>query len=437
MSCGWRRAKTSPLGAPYTGLRFGRAVDLHRRQRRRGIFDSRRFGGRGALFSPNAGKESICAARRARADAALSLGDGGARMGPSLARRIVAAGPDRGIYSPCQRRFLRDKQGAAMRSESPVVSVIVPVYNRAEQVVGAIDSIVEQTFENWELIAVDDGSTDETPAVLRACAEKDSRLRIIRQENKGVAAARNAALRAARGEIVSLQDSDDASLPSLLQNGVDFLRANPKIAGLHQRMKNSDSKGRPRGFAYLNKWQTLRISAMRSVGGYREFFVGSEDSDFNCRLEERGYRAVTSSHVLMSACRHQGARLSMGERKRRLFVDPARLRRATALGRDGFCRPRKDLFRDYGHFVFARAGRLRRFLARACALPHRSRRQKASAHRGVARAVWGRGKIHRQFARRIDSLRRYQFRRRRRRAPRPPFVADFFFAREKLRAVFE
>ena len=201
-----------------------------------------------------------------------------------------------------------------MRSESPVVSVIVPVYNRAERVVSAIDSIVGQTFENWELIAVDDGSTDETPAALRACAEKDSRLRIIRQENKGVAAARNAALRAARGEIVSLQDSDDASLPSLLQNGVDFLRANPKIAGLHQRMKNSDSKGRSRGFAYLNKWQTLRISAARSVGGYREFFVGSEDSDFNCRLEECGYRAATSRHVLMRACRHQGARLSMSER---------------------------------------------------------------------------------------------------------------------------
>ena len=137
-----------------------------------------------------------------------------------------------------------------MRSESPVVSVIVPVYNRAERVVGAIDSIVGQTFENWELIAVDDGSTDETPAALRACAEKDSRLRIIRQENKGVAAARNAALRAARGEFVALQDSDEISSPFRLRLCVDFLRANSAIAGLHQRMKSIDAKGDMRGFRF-------------------------------------------------------------------------------------------------------------------------------------------------------------------------------------------
>ena len=201
-----------------------------------------------------------------------------------------------------------------MRSESPVVSVIVPVYNRAERVVGAIDSIAGQTFENWELIAVDDGSTDETPAVLRACAEKDSRLRIIRQENKGVAAARNAALRAARGEIVSLQDSDEISSPSRLRLCVDFLRVNSAIAGLHQRMKSIDAKGDMRGFAFAKKWQTLRLAAARAVGGYREFFLSSEDADLNSRLEERGYRAVAPSQVLIGSRRHQGVRLSMGER---------------------------------------------------------------------------------------------------------------------------
>ena len=201
-----------------------------------------------------------------------------------------------------------------MRSESPVVSVIVPVYNRAERVVGAIDSIVGQTFENWELIAVDDGSTDETPAALRACAEKDSRLRIIRQENKGVAAARNAALRAARGEFVALQDSDEISSPPRLRLCVDFLRANSAIAGLHQRMKSVDAKGDMRGFAFAKKWQTLRLSVARAVGGYREFFPSSEDADLNSRLEERGYRAVSPSQVLIGSRRHQGARLSMGER---------------------------------------------------------------------------------------------------------------------------
>lgn len=202
----------------------------------------------------------------------------------------------------------------AMRDESPAVSVILPVYNRAERVVGAVDSIVAQTFQNWELIAVDDGSTDATPATLRACAERESRLRIIRQENKGVAAARNAALRAARGEFVSLLDSDDKALPLLLRDGVDFLRANPSIAGLHRWMKSCDAESRPRGFARLNKWQTFRASAARAVGGYREFFGSSEDSDFSGRLEERDYRAATPRRVLMLSPRHQGARLSLGER---------------------------------------------------------------------------------------------------------------------------
>ena len=111
---------------------------------------------------------------------------------------------------------------------APAVSVILPVYNRAATLARCVESVRAQTFADWELIAVDDASSDDSVVALERFA--DPRIRILRHErNGGPSAARNTALRAARGEFVALIDSDDEWLPrklevqlGLLENGGDL-----------------------------------------------------------------------------------------------------------------------------------------------------------------------------------------------------------------------
>ena len=91
----------------------------------------------------------------------------------------------------------------------PQVSVIVPVYNVEKYIRRCVDSILAQTFEDFELILVDDGSPDNCPAICDEYAAKDNRVRVIHQENGGVSGARNAALNVATGEYIAFCDSDD------------------------------------------------------------------------------------------------------------------------------------------------------------------------------------------------------------------------------------
>jgi glycosyltransferase involved in cell wall biosynthesis len=108
----------------------------------------------------------------------------------------------------------------------PRVSVVIPTYNRASFVREAIDSVLAQTFTDFELIVIDDGSTDDTPAVL---APYGNRIRYIRQENRGEGMARNAGLAVATGEWVSFLDSDDLMLPDNLSALVALVDARPEI----------------------------------------------------------------------------------------------------------------------------------------------------------------------------------------------------------------
>lgn len=110
---------------------------------------------------------------------------------------------------------------------TPAVSIILPVYNRRHVLQRAIDSVVAQSFEDWELVVVDDGSTDGTPESL---AGSDSRIRLIRQTNRGAAAARNRGIAEARGQFIAFLDSDDAWLPHFLRLTHEHLTRNPHDA---------------------------------------------------------------------------------------------------------------------------------------------------------------------------------------------------------------
>jgi glycosyltransferase involved in cell wall biosynthesis len=107
---------------------------------------------------------------------------------------------------------------------NPTVSVIIPTYNRAGMLTAAIDSVLAQDFTDFELIVVDDGSTDDTLEILTAYG---SRIQVIRQRNQGVSAARNRGIAAASGRFITFLDSDDLWLPGKLTIQIDFLQNTP------------------------------------------------------------------------------------------------------------------------------------------------------------------------------------------------------------------
>ena len=105
-----------------------------------------------------------------------------------------------------------------MSSTVPLVSVIVPVYNSAKYLVECLDSILNQTLTEIEVICIDDGSTDESLRILERYASCDSRVHILKQENKGAGAARNLGLAVAKGKYLSFLDSDDLFYPNMLKH---------------------------------------------------------------------------------------------------------------------------------------------------------------------------------------------------------------------------
>jgi glycosyltransferase involved in cell wall biosynthesis len=111
-------------------------------------------------------------------------------------------------------------------SESqPLVSVIIPTHNRCGWLSQAIESVLNQTYVRFELIVVDDGSTDGTPDLLKGYGRS---IRLIHQANGGVSRARNTGIRKARGALIALLDSDDSWLPEKLEHQVAFLKASPQ-----------------------------------------------------------------------------------------------------------------------------------------------------------------------------------------------------------------
>jgi hypothetical protein len=115
-----------------------------------------------------------------------------------------------------------------MTATAPAVTVLMPAYNAAPHLTEALESILRQTFSDFEFVVVDDGSTDDTPSILRACA--DPRLSVLANErNFGVIGSLNRGLEAATGEFVARMDADDVALPKRLERQVNFLRNSPQI----------------------------------------------------------------------------------------------------------------------------------------------------------------------------------------------------------------
>ncbi len=112
----------------------------------------------------------------------------------------------------------------------PKISVVMSTYNRAHMVPKAIDSILKQTFQDFEFIIIDDGSSDATADILKKYADQDHRIRVLTNtENKGLIYSLNRGLDAARGEFIARMDDDDISLPLRFEKQYNFMRSNPTI----------------------------------------------------------------------------------------------------------------------------------------------------------------------------------------------------------------
>mgnify|MGYP001358427466 CR=1 FL=1 len=194
------------------------------------------------------------------------------------------------------------------RLESPPkISVVMPVYNTEKYVSGAIESILGQTYKDFELIMINDGSTDGSLSIMEKYSRADPRIRLAgRKERQGVAVSLNEGLAMARGEYIARMDADDISLPERFEKQIAFLEEHPDIAVVGSSILVIDPEGLPLTpcilpptheeidrdlMKYLMKRRMyhptmmMRRSVLAAAGGYRKEFA-AEDYDLLLRLVE-------------------------------------------------------------------------------------------------------------------------------------------------------
>src|SRR5262249_52485637 len=137
------------------------------------------------------------------------------------------------------------------RMTNPLVSVIVPTYNRAYCLERTLTSALSQTYRNLEIVVVDDGSTDSTKELVATVARRDVRVRYVRQANKGVSAARNAGFARCTGDFVALLDSDDVWWPWKIELQLSCMARFADVGMIWTDMQAIDSEGREVSSAYI------------------------------------------------------------------------------------------------------------------------------------------------------------------------------------------
>jgi glycosyltransferase involved in cell wall biosynthesis len=193
---------------------------------------------------------------------------------------------------------------------TPILSVLMPVHNAEPYLAEAVESILGQTFADFEFLIVDDGSTDRSRAILERYAARDRRIRLTSRPNTGHSVALNEMLARARGELVARMDADDVALPERFERQVTYLRAHPDVVCIGTAVQMIDRAGRLLGEAHpgmdhaeiqrqamagrcpLNHPSVMmRRASLAAVGGYRPEFQPAEDLDLWLRLGEVGLLA--------------------------------------------------------------------------------------------------------------------------------------------------
>lgn len=226
----------------------------------------------------------------------------------------------------------------------PAVSVVMPVYNDAPYLEAAIQSILAQTLPDFELIIVDDGSTDSSREILERFLSMDHRIRLLEHAQKlGRAAARNKGIFAARAPLICFQDADDTSPPDRLRLHSQYLEDHPEVAVVFSHRIITDESGRlvakdhikysedrlARALRYgcvaSHTSAMFRTHQLQEIGGYRTGFPMCEDYDMVLRYIERGQIGLLDN-VYVYVYRKVPSSISVAQKKNaRIFMNYARL----------------------------------------------------------------------------------------------------------------
>ena len=274
-------------------------------------------------------------------------------------------------------------------SATPKVSVIIPTYNRADLLPRAVDSVLSQTYDDYEIIIVDDHSSDNTQDVIAKFS--DSRLRSIRHRtNRRQSAAINTGIANAGGEYIAFLDDDDEWLPNKLEGQVAILDSSPANVGLvycwMDMIEDSTGSVSPasRGISEGNVFDDtlalnipgptvtlmVRSSIAREVGGFNENLTRYNDADFICRVTQRSHVSVLPEVAVMSHFDHEYEQMGH-ETPQNLAVSADFIRAHTLRFQDELKdrpRPRATLLRRLAGLEMTLGNRRSAFAALAAAL---------------------------------------------------------------------
>ncbi|MCO8120565.1 glycosyltransferase [Stieleria sp. TO1_6] len=233
---------------------------------------------------------------------------------------------------------------------NPSVSVVMSVHNGQDYLDAAVQSVLSQTYRDFEFLIIDDGSSDRSPAILREFSSRDNRVRVISQANTGLTRALNRGIESARGRFVARMDADDLCEPSRFAEQTQFLDDNPSCVAVGCQLSLIDPDGD--FLAYRNAPQThddivsrllngigaiphpsamIRRETLCAVGGYREEFQFAQDLDLWLRLSEQGSLANLDKPLL----RYRLHCSSLTTQKRAVQLECARRAVAEAFVRRG------------------------------------------------------------------------------------------------------
>ena len=188
---------------------------------------------------------------------------------------------------------------------NPLISVIIPLYNAETTIAATIQSVLQQTFADFELIVVNDGSTDQSLPMVQAIlqATNDKRLKILDTANAGASAARNRGIAQARGEYLAFLDADDLWHPDKLQDQLEILQTHPEIGLVYSWTDYIDTEGQfvcpgrreiVQGNVYAKllvanflengSAALIRCQIVRDIGGFDEQLTGCQDTDLYLRI---------------------------------------------------------------------------------------------------------------------------------------------------------
>jgi glycosyltransferase involved in cell wall biosynthesis len=205
------------------------------------------------------------------------------------------------------------------------ISVVLPAFNAVPFISEAIESVLAQTYRDFELIVVNDGSTDNTLEIAQKYAARDARVKVYTQANMGTAPTLNRGIELADGEWVFLMHADDRMRPNRLERQLDFIERHPELAVVSSLVRHIDSENRVIGrdnsklitaeavekvvatnelVGISHPAVAFRKSAVLAVGGYRQAFWPAEDIDLWNRLAEKGYKILVQPEYLLDYRMH-------------------------------------------------------------------------------------------------------------------------------------